>query len=124
MNLVEIQKGSTYYKVPKIIDYEVQYCKLWSSDTGRSMTGENRGTLVGIFPKIVLKIGHLTEAEMSGLLSAVNQASAKVRYYDTELKSFEEASFYFGDAQDQLHRQKNKSHKPISISIIANGKRG
>lgn len=123
MNLVEIQKGSTYYKVPKIVDYEVQYCKLWSSDTGRSMTGENKGTLIGIFPKIILKIGHLTETEMALFLSLVNQANANVKYYDTEKKSIVTASFYFGDAQDQLHRQKNMSHKPISISIIANKKR-
>lgn len=124
MNLVEIQKGGTYYKVPKIVDYEVQYCKLWSSDTGRSMTGENKGTLIGIFPKIVLKIGQLTESEMSLFLSLVNQANANVKYYDTEKKSVVTASFYFGDAKDQLKRQKNMSHKPISVSIIANKKRG
>ena len=124
MNLVEIQKDGTYYKVPKIIDYEVQYCKLWSSDTGRSMTGENKGTLVGIFPKIVLKVGQLTEDEMSRLLSLVNQANANVKYYDTERKKIETASFYFGDAKDQLKRQRNMSHKSMSISIIANKKRG
>ena len=124
MNLVEIQKGSTYYKVPKIVDYEVQYCKLWSSDTGRSMTGENKGTLIGIFPKIMLKIGHLTASEMALFLSLVNQANANVKYYDTEKQQIVTASFYFGDAQDQLKRQNNMSHKPISISIIANKKRG
>ena len=124
MNLVEIQKGSTYYKVPKIVDYEVQYCKLWSSDTGRSMTGENKGTLIGIFPKIMLKIGHLTASEMALFLSLVNQANANVKYYDTEKQQIVTASFYFGVAQDQLKRQNNMSHKPISISIIANKKRG
>lgn len=124
MNLVEIKKGSTYYKVPKIVDYEVQYCKLWSSDTGRSMTGENKGTLIGIFPKIILKLGQLTADEMKQFLSLVNQANADVKYYDTEKQEIVEASFYFGDAQDQLKRQKNMSHKPISISIIANKKRG
>lgn len=123
MNLVEIQKGSTYYAVPKIVDYEVQYCKLWSSDTGRSMTGENRGTLIGIFPKIVLKVGQLTASEMKLFLSLVNQASANVKYYDTEKQAIVTASFYFGDAQDQLKKQKDMSHKPISISIIANKKR-
>lgn len=117
--LVGIWVNNKLYKVPKIIDYEVQYCKLWSSDTGRSMTGENKGTLIGIFPKIVLKIGHLTESEMADFLTAVNQARAEVQYYDTESKSIKTNTFYFGDAQDQLHRQKNMRHKPISISIIA-----
>ena len=124
MNLVEIQKNGTYYTVPKIVDYEVQYCKLWSSDTGRSMTGENKGTLIGIFPKIILKIGQMTASEMALFLSLVNQANANVKYYDTEYQKVMTASFYFGDAQDQLKRQRNMTHKPISISIIANKKRG
>ena len=118
-NLIEIQKDGIFHKVPKIVDYEVQYCKLWSSDTGRSMTGENKGTLIGIFPKIVLKLGHLTESEMSEFLSLVNQSRAWVKYYDTEKLKWLEEEFYFGDAQDQLNRQRDMSHKPISISIIA-----
>lgn len=124
MNLLEIQKNGTYYTIPKLVDYEVQYCKLWSSDTGRSMTGENKGTLIGIFPKIILKVGQLTADEMALFLSLVNQANANVKYYDTEYQKVVTASFYFGDAQDQLKRQKNMTHKPISISIIANKKRG
>ncbi|MGN0533286.1 MAG: hypothetical protein ACI4IK_02900 [Eubacterium sp.] len=123
MNLIEIEKGGAYYVPPKIIDYQVQYCKLWSSDTGRSMTGENKGTLIGIFPKIILKIGTMTADEMALFLSLVNQANANVKYYDTEKKQVVTASFYFGDAQDELKRQRDMSHKPISISIIANKKR-
>lgn len=123
MNLVEIKKGDKYYAIPKIVDYEVQYCKLWSSDTGRSMTGENKGTLIGIFPKIILKIGQLTADEMALILSLVNQASARVKYYDTEYQEVRSASFYFGDAQDQLKKQKDMSHKGIQISIISNKKR-
>lgn len=42
--------------IAKLIDYKVEYNKLWSTDTGRSMTGEFSGTLIGIFPKIVLTI--------------------------------------------------------------------
>lgn len=124
MNLVEIQKDGIFYPIPKIVDYEVQYCKLWSSDTGRSMTGENKGTLIGIFPKIILKIGQLTATEMSIVLSLFNQANANVKYFDTEYQRIVTASFYFGDAQDQLKRQKNMTHKPMSISIISNKKRG
>lgn len=124
MNLVEIQKGDIFYPIPKIVEYEVQYCKLWSSDTGRSMSGENKGTLIGIFPKIIIKIGQLTATEMSIVLSLFNQANANVKYYDTEKQRIITASFYFGDAQDQLKRQKNMTHKPMTISIISNKKRG
>lgn len=122
--LLEIEKNNTYYSVPKVVDYEVQYCKLWSSDTGRSMTGENKGTLIGIFPKLVIKIGQHTADERALFLSLVNQANANVKYYDTEYQKVMTASFYFGDAQDQIKRQRDMSHKQMTISIIANKKRG
>lgn len=121
--LIQIQKGSTYYDIPRIIDYSVQYSKLWSSDTGRSMTGENKGTLIGIFPKITLKVGSMTENERATFLSLINQSSANVKYYDTEKKQIVTASFYFGDATDEVKKQSTMSHKPMSISIIANKKR-
>ena len=109
--------------ITKLVSYKVSYCKLWSSDTGRSMTGENKGTLVGIFPKIEITLGRLTPADMAEFLSLVNTASQNVTYYDTEKEEYLTNSFYFGDAVDEIHRQKNMTHKPISISIIANKRR-
>ena len=109
--------------ISKLVSYKVSYCKLWSSDTGRSMTGENKGTLVGIFPKIEITLGKMTAVEMSKFLALVNVASADVTYYDTEYKQNITNSFYFGDAVDEINRQKNMTHKPISISIIANKRR-
>ena len=73
-------------KVPKLIEYKLGYKKLWSSDTGRSMTGENKGTLIGIFPKLEIKVGRLNEDEISTLLSLINVANANVTYYDPEYK--------------------------------------
>ena len=109
--------------ISKLVSYKVGYCKLWGSDTGRSMTGENKGTLIGIFPKLEITLGKMTAVEMSKFLSLVNVASANVTYYDTEYRKVLTNSFYFGDAVDEIHRQKNMSHKPISISIIANKRR-
>ena len=109
--------------ITKLVSYKVSYCKLWSSDTGRSMTGENKGTLIGIFPKLEITLGKMTEDEMANFLSLVNAASANVTYYDTERKEALTNSFYFGDAVDEIYRQKNMSHKPITISIIANKRR-
>ena len=109
--------------ITKLVSYKVSYCKLWSSDTGRSMTGENKGTLVGIFPKLEITLGKMTAVEMSKFLSLVNVDSANVTYYDTEYRRTLTNSFYFGDAVDEINKQKNMSHKPISISIIANKRR-
>lgn len=109
--------------ISKLVSYKVSYCKLWSSDTGRSMTGENKGTLIGIFPKLEITLGKMSGPEMSKFLALVNVARADVTYYDTERREPVTNSFYFGDAVDEIYRQKNMSHKPISISIVANKRR-
>lgn len=109
--------------ITKLVSYKVSYNKLWSSDTGRSMTGENKGTLVGIFPKIEITLGKMTAAEMAKFLALVNVASADVTYYDTERRQTITDSFYFGDVSDEISRQKNMSHKQIKVSIIANRRR-
>lgn len=104
-------------------EYKVQYCKLWSSDTGRSMTGENKGTLIGIFPKISVKLGRLSEDDMSAIINLTNQPRADVNYYDVGAKALVTASFYFGDVSADLERQSTMYHKGTSFSIIANKKR-
>lgn len=109
--------------ISKLVSYKVNYCKLWSSDTGRSMTGENKGTLLGIFPKIEITLGKMTAKEMADFLSLVNVASANVTYYDTEKRKNLTNSFYFGDVADEVLRQRDMSHKQISVSIIANKRR-
>lgn len=110
-------------KVPKLTKYQVGYKKLWSSDTGRSMTGENKGTLIGIFPKLEITVGRLTGNEMSTLLSLLNVANANVTYYDPEYKKVTTASFYFGDIDIELLRKSQMNYKSFSFSIIANKKR-
>ncbi len=112
-----------YVTLGKQVSYSVQYCKLWSADTGRSMTGENKGTLIGIFPKITVKLGRLSEDEMSALINLTNQARANVKYYDVGKRTLVTASFYFGDVSAELERKSTMYHKGTSFSIIANQKR-
>lgn len=115
--------NGTFVTLGKQTEYKVQYCKLWSSDTGRSMTGENKGTLIGIFPKITVKLGRLSEDEMSAIINLTNQAAADVKYYDVGAKSLVTASFYFGDVSAELERKSTMYHKGVSFSIIAKRKR-
>jgi hypothetical protein len=112
-----------YVTLGRQTEYKVQYCKLWSSDTGRSMTGENKGTLIGIFPKISVKLGRLSEDDMSAIINLTNQARADVSYYDVGKQGLVTASFYFGDVSADLERKSTMYHKGVSFSIIANKKR-
>ena len=113
----------SYVTMGNKISYKVQYCKLWSSDTGRSMTGENKGTLIGIFPKISVKLGRMSEGDMSAIINLTNQARADVRYYDVGAKALTTASFYFGDVSAEIERKSTMAHKSTDFTIIANRKR-
>lgn len=120
--------GTNYpngYFVPlgKKTAYTVAYCKLWASDTGRSMTGENKGTLIGIFPKITVTLGRMSEEDTSAIINLTMQPRADVKYYDVGTKSLVTASFYFGDVSAEIEKQHSMYHKGMSFSIIANKKR-
>lgn len=115
--------NGTYVPLGKKTAYKVQYCKLWSSDTGRSMTGENKGTLIGIFPKITVRMGRMSEGDMCAIINLTNQARTNVKYYDVGAKALTTESFYFGDVTAELDRQSTMTHKATEFSIIANRKR-
>ena len=115
--------NGSYVPLGKKTAYGVTYCKLWSADTGRSMTGENKGTLIGIFPKISVKLGRMSEDDMSAIINLTSQARANVKYYDVGAKALKTASFYFGDISADLEKQSTMYHKGMSFSIIANKKR-
>ena len=115
--------NGTFVTLGRNTAYKVQFCKLWSSDTGRSMTGENKGTLIGIFPKITVRLGRLSEADMSAIINLTNQPRADVKYYDVGAQALTTASFYFGDVSAELERKSTMMHKATEFSIIANRKR-
>lgn len=115
--------NGAYITMGKLVTYDVGFQKLWSSDTGRSITGENKGTLVGIFPKLKVKFGKLNDDDMSALINLTNVASTNVKYYDVGKKAAATNSFYFGDVTDSLIRQSSMSHKGPEFSIIANIRR-
>ena len=115
--------NGSYVPLGKKTAYKVAYSKLWSSDTGRSMTGENKGTLIGIFPKISVSLGRMSEEDTSAIINLTMQAKANVKYYDIGKKSLVTASFYFGDVSAEIEKQSSMYHKGMSFSIIANKKR-
>lgn len=107
----------------KLTQYDVQFPKLWSSDTGRSMTGENKGTLVGIFPKLIIKAGRMSEGNMSAFLYLVNQATTDIAYYDPQYMKTVTASFYFNDAESALLYKNRMMYGELEIHAIANKRR-
>lgn len=98
-----IKYGTVWYTFPKAIkEATISDYKYWASDSGRSMTGSMKGTLIGIFPKLQLTIGKQTADERAILCKCLNQTAATVRAYCVERKRFETASFYFGDVTNKI----------------------
>ena len=62
------------------------YHKIWGKDTGRSLSGDNSGTLKGIYPKITMTFRRLNDEEVGVILSLFNKAENKVTFYNPDLK--------------------------------------
>lgn len=131
-----IKYGAIWYAFPKsVVEASLDDYKLWAEGSGRSMTGESKGTLIGIFLKLQVKIGRQTAEERALLTLALNQAETTVRAYCVERMQFEKASFYFGDVVNKIKKwdsngsfssgtyKNNSMFEPISFSIISNKRR-
>lgn len=80
-----------------LLQAKYEFNKLWGSDTGRNLAGKMTGTLVGIFPKIILTFRKLNKEELNIIAPILNSASQTVQYYDAELDSNVTISTYTGD---------------------------
>ena len=80
-----------------IVQATYSYNKLWSSDSGRNLAGEQSGTLVGIFPKIVVQFRKLTQLELETLAPVLDSARQTVKYYDPNKKAMTTMTTYTGD---------------------------
>lgn len=104
--------------VPKIINYNVEYNKLWGEDSGRNLAGEMMATLTGIFPKITLNIGTVNEDEMVWFLEKANKAKIVVEWYDAEIKGMRTADFYSNDITTELKNSKKMIYNGFSWNVI------
>lgn len=101
------------------------YNKLWSSDSGRNLAGEQSGTLIGIFPKIIVTFRKLKREELELLAPILDSARQTVQYYDANKKRTITMTTYTGDWQVNNTAIIGKKHKNDSfeISFIATKRR-
>lgn len=100
-------------------DYE--YNKLWASDSGRNLAGEQTGTLIGIFPKLVLQFRKLTKDEVHLLAPILDSARQTVQYYDDNKGAMTTMTTYTGDWK--LVNKGIEQNEPFSCSFISTRKR-
>ena len=80
-----------------IVEARYGYNKLWSSDSGRNLAGTQSGTLIGIFPKIIVQFRKLTQTELELLAPVLDSVRQTVQYYDPNKKAMTTMTTYTGD---------------------------
>lgn len=101
-----------------LLSAKYEFNKLWGSDTGRNLAGKMSGTLIGIFPKIILTFRKLTKAEMNIIAPILDSETQTVVYYDPTTNSNKTLSTYTGDWSYENKRivEKNESFECSFIS--------
>lgn len=108
-----------------LVEAKYQYNKLWSSDSGRNLAGTQSGTLVGIFPKLVLQFRKLTKSELETIIPILDSAAQTVTYYDPNKKANVTMTTYTGDYEvvNKHIISGNVKNEGFSCSFIAIRKR-
>lgn len=105
-----------------LLSAKYEYNKLWGSDTGRNLKGKFTGTLVGVFPKLILTFRKLTKAEMNIIAPILDSPSQTVQYYDPKSNANKTISTYTGDWSYENKRIATKNES-FECSFIARERR-
>lgn len=105
-----------------ITEAKFGYHKIWGNDAGRALSGDNSGTLKGIYPKITMTFRRLSVEEIGTVLSLFNKAENKVTFYNPDIKKkIVDMSCYSNDQEyNQKYLGKSEGY---SSAVIANKKR-
>lgn len=108
-----------------IVEAKYSYNKLWSSDTGRNLAGTNTGTLIGIFPKIILQFRKLTKSELEVIVPILDSARQSVTYYDPTKHQNVTMTTYTGDYEitNKKTISGDRKNGSFSCSFISTKKR-
>lgn len=108
-----------------LVEAKYGFNKLWSSDSGRNLAGTQSGTLIGIFPKIILTFRRLNKTDLEVIVPILDSARQTVTYYDPNKKANVTMTTYSGD-YEMVNRHiinDNTKSEQFSCSFIAVKKR-
>ena len=123
---VKITGMNNYLSLGKyLVEAKYGYNKLWSSDSGRNLAGEQSGTLIGIFPKLTLQFRKLTQTELEIIAPILDSARQSVKYYDPKKKATVTMTTYTGDYEitNKYIINNGRKNEGFSCSFIATKKR-
>lgn len=108
-----------------LVEAKYSYNKLWAGDSGRNLAGTMSGTLIGIFPKIILEFKPLNKTELEIIVPIIDSARQTVTYYDPYKKQSVTMTTYTGDYEvtNKNIINGNVTNEGFSCSFIATSKR-
>lgn len=80
-----------------LLSAKYEFNKLWGPDAGRNLRGKMTGTLVGIFPKLILTFRKLSQVELNIIAPILDSPSQFLTYYDPSLNRNVTIETYTGD---------------------------
>ena len=104
-----------------IVEAKFSYPKLWASDSGRNLAGKMTGTLIGVFPKLILQFRPLTREELNIIAPILDSANQSVTYYDPNKNKNITIITYTGDWE--LTNNNLNQNQGFSCSFISIEKR-
>ena len=116
-----IKLNGVDYTSKVLTPFVIERNKLWGDDTGRTMSGEQTGTLIGIFPKIVGQLYVEDEIELSALLTILDSASQTVDVYDPKSRTIKQYQTYTTDYKIEIISL-DPYYQAISVSFISRRK--
>ncbi|MBQ6546466.1 MAG: hypothetical protein IJL74_00515 [Bacilli bacterium] len=117
-DLVKIN-GTT---VPHIVNYKIGRAKLWKN-ADRNMSGDVRASLIGVFPKIIMKVGILTQAQMANLTALLDQDYFTVTWFDVRIQATISTQYYASDYEVDLLSKSKGLYQPFEVSLVPVSKR-
>jgi hypothetical protein len=87
------------------------------------MTGENKGTLIGIFPKIQMQVGYTTQEEISQLTQLLDKEFFTVTWFDVRTQETISTQYYASDYDVELDNKSKGRYKPFSVNLVPVSKR-
>lgn len=104
-----------------IVQAKYGYNKLWGANSGRNLAGKQTGTLVGIFPKIIVSFGKLTKSQLEAIVPILDAKQQTVSYYDPRKKKQVTMKTYTGDYEiiNKSVIDSNHKNESFDVSFIA-----
>ncbi len=108
--------------IPVIKKYKIGRAKLWKN-ADRNMSGDVRGYLIGIYPKINMKIGYLTQSQMSDLTQLLDKDYFTVTWFDVRIQQTISTQYYASDYDTDLYSKNKGIYEPFEVNLVPVSKR-